>query len=178
MSFEPVMRNVYWMWWEDGGPCFILQRAQEPSLTHRSLFRIMHIFPFLPKARQSYIGGSLDLLPYETTGYNPSPAIARNEIKTFFPSSLMCCHHRWVSGNNYQTVLVLSSLSYSAGNTVVVCDVCICSGLSLLHKEEFHAWNFNELLVANTGDIINRRRHCPHRWPGVRHLQLHLCLLV
>lgn len=105
--------------------------ALQPSLTHRRLFKIMcwgiftlpqSILPFQPAA--GWVEASLDWLPNETIGYNPSPEVARDKIKTFLPSSLIPHCHWWVSGNNYQTRLYLLfiylfiPLSCSAGKMV------------------------------------------------------------
>lgn len=77
--------------------------ALQSSLTQRRLFKIMcwgffiffllnqfsHFSLLLAEWRPGTFLASLDCLPNGTIGYDPSPAVARDATKTFFPSSLV-----------------------------------------------------------------------------------------
>lgn len=150
--------------------------ALQPSLTQRRLLKIMFggivhssHFCLLRGGQAEFLLASLDWLPNRTIGYDPSPAVARHKIKTFLPSSLITRWHWWVSGNNYPTLSFFSTpLMFSRKNGFST-DVCPPAGFSVRHKEALRLWNVNDLIVTNTGSVIDRRRHCPVRWPGARH---------
>lgn len=126
----------------------------QPSFTRGRLFKIMcwgifysliqfsHFSPLPADGRPGswvFFFVSLDWLPNGTIGYNPSPVVAREEIKTFLPSSLISRCHWWVSGNNYKTLcsffFFFLSLSCLTGEKIgFSADVCMLAGLSLWHK--------------------------------------------
>lgn len=140
-------------WWEmvvgpggGGMKPLCVPRCQEelyslqPSFTRGRLFKIMcwgifysliqfsHFSPLPADGRPGnwlFFFVSLDWLPNGTIGYNPSPVVAREEIKTFLPSSLISRCHWWVSGNNYQTLCSLSHVWQ--GKKLVSPLMCVCS---------------------------------------------------
>lgn len=167
--------------------------ALQSSLTQRRLFKIMcwgfffffyslnqfsHFSLLLAEWRPGTFLASLDCLPNGTIGYDPSPAVARDATKTFFPSSLVVTDGLAEITTRPCAIFFFSPpfsfpiffffLMFSSGEMESP-RVCLPSCFFIWHTEALRLWNFNDSIVTNTADVIVWRSYCAVHWQTARH---------